>query len=565
MPNYIITTKANFKPFSYDELLSPVLMATKEHREIEDAYGDLESKANVWERLANSPQDKEVYNIYKNYSKDLSNAADSLAKEGLTPTSRRELSKLKARYSSDITPIEDAYNRREQDRTNYKQALMKDPTLMSSSNPNIASLSAYMGGKQPTYHNVSGNDLYKRGAAASKASSLRRYSGTSIGHALGMQYFKLTKTQGYSPTEAALFLADANNIPELKEAINRISNEYNVNALEDKERAVDYIISGIMDGMTYKEEDDYKKDDNFISAYQREVLNNAKNKGKDDTPDPEYTYRPTKLKTDKSIAKDRDEAIKLLSDSRFNSSFKDGKLNGVETVALPVVSWNDLSRATTPKEAMVETPESKYVSDIRKLLQNNNYSISDINNMNSSEIRYILNALANEDDLQITRDALRIDLDDTATKSVATWDSDQYDTVETFSGGLPVKGKRSKISIDDDEQGKILIDNEGPNPSVYLEVNSGTYDITKQLTSQERWVLQKNSTTITSNRKRLQEIEEALESNKRETLNEIYEAQALTLERLELQESIEQAKQSTHNLVRNTITSRNKIINNAKN
>lgn len=560
MPNYIITTKANFKPFSYAELLAPVAAATEAHREIEDAYSDLGSEANVWERLANSPQDKEVYDIYKNYSKDLSNAADSLAKEGLTPTSRRELSKLKARYSSDITPIEDAYNRREQDRTNYKQALMKDPTLMSSSNPNIASLSAYMGGKQPTYHNVSGNDLYKRGAAASKASSLRRYSGTSIGHALGMQYFKLTKTQGYSPTEAALFLADANNIPELKEAINRISNEYNINALEDKERAIDYIISGIMDGMAYKEEDDYKKDDNFISAYQREVLNNAKNKGKDDTPDPEYTYRPTKLKTDKSIAEDKDEAIKLLSDSRFNSSFKDGKLKDKELDYIKITENN-----YTITELPRETSESKYVSNIRKLLQNNGYSLSDINNMNSSEIRYILNALANEDDLQITRDALRIDLDDTATKSIATWDSDQYDTVETFSGGLPVKGKRSKISVDDDEQGKILIDNEGPNPSVYLEVNSGTYDITKQLTSQERWVLQKNSTTITNSRERLKEIKEALENNKEETTSEIYEAQVLTLEYNELIESIEQAKQSTHDLVRNTITYRNKIINNTKN
>lgn len=564
MPNYIITTKANFKPFSYAELLAPVASATKAHRELEDAYSDLDTKASVWERLANSPQDKDVYDIYKKYSNDLNQAADSLAKEGLTPTSRRELSKLKARYSSDITPIEDAYNRREQDRTNYKQALMKDPTLLSGSNPNAASLSDYMGGKQPIYHNVSGNDLYKRGAAASKASSLRRYSGTNIGHALGAQYWKLTKTQGYSPTEAALFLADTNNIPELEEAINRVSNEYNVNALEDKERAVDYIISGIMDGMVYKEEDDYKKDDNFISAYQREVLNNARNKdGKEDTP--EYTYRPTKLKTDKSIAKDKDEAIKLLSDSRFNSSFKDGKLSGVETVSLPVVSWNDLSKATTPKEATIETPESKYVSNIRKLLQNNGYSISDINNMNSSEIRYILNALANEDDLQITRDALRIDLDDTATKSIATWDSEEYDTIDTFSGGMPIKGKRSKITIDKDEQGKLLIDNEGSNPAVYLELNSGTYDITKQLTSQERWVLQKNSTTITSNRKRLQEIEEALESNKRETLNEIYEAQVLTLEYTELIESIEQAKQSTHDLVRNTITYRNKIINNTKN
>lgn len=560
MPNYIITTKANFKPFSYDELLSPVLMATKEHREIEDAYGDLESKANVWERLANSPQDKEVYDIYKNYSKDLSNAADSLAKEGLTPTSRRELSKLKARYSSDITPIEDAYNRREQDRTNYKQALMKDPTLMSSSNPNIASLSAYMGGKQPTYHNVSGNDLYKRGAAASKASSLRKYSDTSIGHALGMQYFKLTKTQGYSPTEAALFLADANNIPELKEAINRISNEYNVNALEDKERAIDYIISGIMDGMAYKEEDDYKKDDNFISAYQREVLNNAKNKDKKEDP-PEYTYRPTKLKTNLELNKDSEIAINILNHKYFNDSFgDDGKLKPKSYI--PDIYYSTTAGVYASKNAY--SPISR-ATNIREVLERAGYTSADIDVMNKNEITQILNDIVDKKPSQYTRDALRIDLDDTATKIIANWDSGKYDTIDTFSGGMPVKGKRSKITIGKDEQGKLLIDNEGSNPAVYLELNSGTYDITKQLTDPERVVLKKNSDTITSSKSRLQEIKKLLENNKEETISEIYEAQVLMLEYYELIESIEQAKQSTHDLVRNTITYRNKIINNTKN
>ena len=560
MPNYIITSGAKYDPFTYGELAAPLISITKARNELEDAYGELESEASVWDKLKNNPQDADVYNQYKAYSDDLKAQADALMREGLTPTSRRNLSKMKARYKAEINPIEEAYARREKDRLEYSKAIMKDPTLMSTYNPNTGSLSDYMNGNQPDINTVSGNDLYARGVNAAKASSLRSYSDTNIGKALGTQYWKLTKTQGYSPQEAISFLSDQYNIPELKEAVDRIKREYNSDKFNNPAKFEDFIISGMMDGMSYKIDEDYKKDDNFISAYQREVLNNAKNKGKDDTPDPEYTYRPTKLKTDKSIAEDKDEAIKLLSDSRFNNSFKDGKLKDKE-LEYRKITENNYTIAEVPRE----TSESKYVSNIRKLLQNNGYSLSDINNMNSSEIRYILNALANEDDLQITRDALRIDLDDTATKSVATWDSEDYDTIDTFSGGLPVKGKRSKITIDKNEQGKILIDNEGSNPAVYLELNSGTYDITKQLTSQERWVLQKNSTTITNSRERLKDIKEALENNKRETANEIYEAQALTLERLKLQESIEQAKQSTHNLVRTTITSRNKIITNTKN
>ena len=292
------------------------------------------------------------------------------------------------------------------------------------------------------------------------------------------------------------------------------------------------------------------------------LLNNAKNKGKNDTPDPEYTYRPTKLKTNLELNKDSEIATNILNHKYFNDSFDyNGKLKP-KTYDVPDKYYSPTLGVNSNRNVNAQNSE---INNIREVLERAGYTSADIDAMNKNEITQILNDIVDKKPSQYTRDALRIDLDDTATKIIANWDSDQYDTVETFSGGLPVKGKRSKITIDKDEQGKILIDNEGSNPAVYLELNSGTYDITKQLTTQERSVLQKNSGTIISSRARLQEIENLLENNKGETISEIYEAQVLTLEYMELKESIEQAKQSTHDLVRNTITYRNKIINNTKN
>lgn len=258
MPNYIITTKANFKPFSYAELLAPVASATKAHRELEDAYSDLGSEASVWEKLANSEPDKDVYNVYKNYSNDLQAQADKLAKEGLTPNSRRELLNMKRRYSSDIKPIEEAWNKREADIKDYKTQLTKDPTLLSGdNNPMNASLTSYMNGNTPTYRYLSGDDLYKQGLTAATALSKGKYNESKPVLDAGRQYWKMVTEQGYSPDEAAQWLANNGAFPEITAEVNRIKEAYNTAGLGSNSAAADsQIVRGIMDGLHAG----YKKD-----------------------------------------------------------------------------------------------------------------------------------------------------------------------------------------------------------------------------------------------------------------------------------------------------------------
>lgn len=250
MPNYIITTKANFKPFSYAELLAPVASATEAHRELEDAYSDLSSEASVWEKLANSEPDKDVYNVYKNYSNDLQAQADKLAKEGLTPTSRRDLLNMKSRYRSDIKPIEEAWTKREADIKEYKQ-LAKDPTLLSGdSNPMNASLTSYMNGNTPTYRYLSGEDLYKQGLTAATALSKGKYKESKPVLDAGRQYWKMVTEQGYSPDEAAQWLANNDAFPEITAEVNRIKEAYNTAGLGSNSAAADsQIIRGFMDGL----------------------------------------------------------------------------------------------------------------------------------------------------------------------------------------------------------------------------------------------------------------------------------------------------------------------------
>ena len=130
MPNFAYTNQTNFRPFSYQEMLAPVLMATQAHQAVEEAYSELDSQANAIGSLANEANDPVTYQRYKAYESALRTQADALAKNGLTPGSRQSLLDLKSRYAKDITPIQNAITRRRELADEQRKALLQNPTLM---------------------------------------------------------------------------------------------------------------------------------------------------------------------------------------------------------------------------------------------------------------------------------------------------------------------------------------------------------------------------------------------------------------------------------------------------
>ena len=130
MPNFAYTNQTNFRPFSYQEMLAPVLMATQAHQAVEEAYSELDSQANAVGSLANEANDPVTYQRYKAYESALRTQADALAKNGLTPGSRQSLLDLKGRYAKDITPIQNAITRRRELADEQRKALLQNPTLM---------------------------------------------------------------------------------------------------------------------------------------------------------------------------------------------------------------------------------------------------------------------------------------------------------------------------------------------------------------------------------------------------------------------------------------------------
>lgn len=165
--NYSLTVNSTFNPYSLQELL-PIYQANAQAQyQAEEAFSQLQMKADQWEKLANNAQDTDVYNTYKAYSNQLKAAADDILNNGINTTSRRNLMNMKAQYASNIIPIEEAYNKRQQQAQVLWQARLQDPTLIAQ-DPSELGLSYYM--KNPTYtpQSYSGKLLTAQSAQAAQ-------------------------------------------------------------------------------------------------------------------------------------------------------------------------------------------------------------------------------------------------------------------------------------------------------------------------------------------------------------------------------------------------------------
>lgn len=165
--NYSLTVSSTFNPYSLQELL-PIYQANAQAQyQAEEAFSQLQMKADQWEKLANNAQDADVYSKYKSYSNQLKAAADDILNNGINTASRRNLMNMRAQYASNIIPIEEAYNKRQQQAQILWQARLQDPTLIAQ-DPSELGLSYYM--KNPTYtpQSYSGKLLTAQSAQAAQ-------------------------------------------------------------------------------------------------------------------------------------------------------------------------------------------------------------------------------------------------------------------------------------------------------------------------------------------------------------------------------------------------------------
>lgn len=166
MANYSLVINSRFRPFEYQELLAPALMATQAHQAVEEAYADLSTKASIWDKMANEATDPKAHAMYKKYADDLQSYSDKLAQYGLTPTSRQAMLNMRSRYAQDIVPIENAYKRKQAQMEEQRKALLQNPTLLLSRRAANTSLDDYLDNPDLDYESYSGALITQQVASA---------------------------------------------------------------------------------------------------------------------------------------------------------------------------------------------------------------------------------------------------------------------------------------------------------------------------------------------------------------------------------------------------------------
>lgn len=202
MANFSFVSGAKFRPFSYQEMLQPLQAYTQEYNTIQEGMGELGTKADVFERMANEQTDPQAYAIYKQYSNDLAAQAESLAKQGLTPASRQGLIDMKRRYSSEIVPIEQAYKRRQELIDEQRKLQAQDSTLLFDRPASTLSLDELIANPALSPQSYSGALLSKQvGTAAQNLAKEVRENPRKWRTILGNQYYETIMQKGFRPEE----------------------------------------------------------------------------------------------------------------------------------------------------------------------------------------------------------------------------------------------------------------------------------------------------------------------------------------------------------------------------
>lgn len=250
MPNFSFVSGAKFRPFSYQEMLQPLQAYTNEYNTIQEGIGELGAKAGVFDKMANEQTDPRAYQMYKQYSEDLAKQAESLAKQGLTPSTRQGLMDMRKRYSSEIMPIEQAYARRQALIDEQRKAMQQDSTILFDRPASTLSLDELIANPAISPQSYSGSLLTKQvGTAAQNLAKEAKENPRKWRTILGNQYYETIMQRGFRPEEVIQAISNNPNAsPILRSMVEDAIGSSGITGWNDEEalnRAYDYARQGL--------------------------------------------------------------------------------------------------------------------------------------------------------------------------------------------------------------------------------------------------------------------------------------------------------------------------------
>lgn len=259
-----------YKPISLEEWLAPAMMATQYQRDLEDKYLQLQSEANAWDKIKANTQDTQLYeNIYKPYIDSINKGVDDLTSRGSNPNSRKRLYALTAQYNQVIKPIEEAYNKREQEQAKWMDAKYKNPELVIEKEPGSYSIQDFMDGKYKMPKIIDKEQVYKNALSSFQplAKAMRK---DPEWERMNNGYWAIRTQKGYTPEEVKEAIVNPDNAdPLLRAAIGSVISSSNALEWSDPSKAIEAITPVVNQALTYaigSADTEYKADLEYQAA-----------------------------------------------------------------------------------------------------------------------------------------------------------------------------------------------------------------------------------------------------------------------------------------------------------
>lgn len=296
MANTYLTSGTRFKPFSFQEMLQPVQIYTEAYDTLENELANLDVLADDVGSKLTSPEDAALQKTYNTYKEDLTKALDTLYKEGLTPESKKKLSNLKARFTKDLLPINEAYKAYQEDKAYLNKLSIEHPEMLVQGAGN--SISAYMNGNRPQMLSVNRDDLMNQALTIAKTQAGRTYRQSGWVPTAGGRFLERNTEIGlndvefnnalavamsgrtdFTPEELGITPEEFNhlmtNAALIQNSIDDIIASPDFNSLTDanKQKAMNSIIKGVRAGFQYDRKVETENDPMF--AYNLKAAEDA--------------------------------------------------------------------------------------------------------------------------------------------------------------------------------------------------------------------------------------------------------------------------------------------------
>lgn len=391
MANNYGTYQAEFKPYSFDELIKPVLMADQEHKLIEAGLGEIDAKRALVEGDLDSERDVIASQRHEDYLNSLLESSSTLAHEGIRGLNRKNLMDLRTAYASQIVPIEKAVQARHALAQMENQKAAQDDSTIFTRRAQDISVDEFLANPHLNPQSVSGRNLHAESAQAfSHLSKRLRAEGFSQAQVEG--YLRLYKSRGRTEKEALDAMLGQGAGDEFQAIFNNIAQSYGIDQWEEgaaKNKAMDNIYRGALASIG-------TDDTNYMGdrVWEQEQINKRQTAPRSGEEEPTRHYGILSGK----IAKKRelDNSQKPMSDANnqgfmnelvesINAQDEDGK----------VAFWTE---GTTEKERLrifekAVKNNSNNTQAYKNMLQIGDYSIEEFLPQSDKELTQVIKKL----------------------------------------------------------------------------------------------------------------------------------------------------------------------------